>query len=485
MVGTVTSRTRRRVFSLAAGWLCSASLLVGVSSAQTTVVLNQSGTQVTDTTIRNGTYANTNCDGATILTRNSASDPNWERRAILKFDTANTIPAGSKISSATLTLTLKSGLGTAGQTRNVNAYRISSPFQEAQATWMTRESTSRWATPGGDIAEQFASAAVSNVAGSKVTFDVTNLVQQTSDGKFDTRYTRVALIDVGSDTKESYREYYSSKDVDPARRPTLTVVLAGASTTPPPPPPPSSTLKILQWNIEQGTSPDDHKSNIDRVVNFIVTNRPDIISFNEIWHYTTASADQPKLIADKLKAQTGDNWTYHWVQKWGATSGEGECVMTRIGIDATDQYLLTAQRSVAMARVMVNGRVIDFFSTHLDANSSATRVAEVKQLVSWAAAEPEQRIVAGDFNGWPGTAEYTEMSKSYSDSWLAAKAKSVAITSPSNPEGNTRNTRIDYVWYSKTATAVAVSRAQVFDGLDASGYRISDHRPLMVWMDVR
>ena len=49
-----------------------------------------------------------------------------------------------------------------------------------------------------------------------------------------------------------------------------------------------------------------------------------------------------------------------------------------------------------MARVMVNGRIIDFFSTHLDANSSATRVAQVKQLVSYAAAEPEQRIVAGD-----------------------------------------------------------------------------------------
>jgi len=451
--------------------------------------LNQSGTQVTDTTIRNGTYANTNCDGATILTRNSASDPNWERRAILKFDTANTIPAGSKISSAKLTLTLKSGLGTAGQTRNVNAYRISSPFQEAQATWMTRESTSRWATPGGDIAEQFASAAVSNVAGSKVTFDVTNLVQQTSDGKFDSRYTRVALIDVGSDTKESYREYYSSKDVDSARRPTLTVVLAAASTTPPPPPPPppppSSTLKILQWNIEQGTSPDDHKSNIDRVVAFIVANRPDIISFNEIWHYSSATADQPKLIADKLKAQTGDNWTYHWVQKWGATTGEGECVMTRLGIDATDQYLLTVQRSVSMARVMVNGRIIDFFSTHLDANSSATRVAQVKQLVSYAAAEPEQRIIAGDFNGWPGTAENTEMSKTHVDSWLAAKSKAVAVTSPTNPDGNTRSTRIDYVWYSKSATLLAVTRAQVFDGRDAAGNRISDHRPLMVWMDVR
>jgi endonuclease/exonuclease/phosphatase family metal-dependent hydrolase len=83
--------------------------------------------------------------------------------------------------------------------------------------------------------------------------------------------------------------------------------------------------------------------------------------------------------------------------------------MTRLGIDATDEYLLTAQRSVSMVRLHINGRIVDMFSTHLDQNSSATRLAEVKQLVTWSVAEPEQRIVAGDFNGWPGTAEINEM----------------------------------------------------------------------------
>ena len=47
------------------------------------------------------------------------------------------------------------------------------------------------------------------------------------------------------------------------------------------------------------------------------------------------------MIADKLRAQTGETWTYHWVQKSGASSGEGECVMTRLDIDATDDYLLS------------------------------------------------------------------------------------------------------------------------------------------------
>jgi endonuclease/exonuclease/phosphatase family metal-dependent hydrolase len=487
MVGSVTFLARRRLPGLVAGWLCSTSLLLGTASAQTTVVLNQTGTQVTDTTIRNGAYKNTNCVGATILTRNSAADPDWERRAILKFDTANTILPGSKITSAKLTLTLKSGLGTAGQTRPVNLYRISSPFQEAEATWMTRQGTSRWGTAGGDMAEQFGSAAVSNVAGTKVTFDVTNLVQQTSDGKFDSRYTRIGLIDVGSDVKESYREYYSSKDVDPAKRPTLTVVIGGAAAAPPPPPPPPSSgtltsLKVMQWNLGQ------RLAQVDNVVAFIVANRPDIVSFNEINHYASASADMPKLIADKLTAQTGETWSYKWVQKLGAATGEGECVMTRLPVDATNSHLLPKApdgdgRSVAMLRVMVNGRTIDAFSTHLEnaGSDNTTRVKQVDDMTAWALAEPEQRIIAGDFNGWPGTAVYNEMiKKNYVDSWVTAKNKGVAVTYAGNPDGNTKNTRIDYVWYSKGATALSVTRAQVFN----TSSTISDHRPVIVTFQV-
>ena len=493
MVGSVTNWPRRRLIGLVAGWLGSMSLLVGIASAQTTVVLNQTGTQVTDTTIRNGIYANTVFDGPLLLMRHSTADPNYDRRAILKFDTQNTIPAGTKISLATLTLTVKYGRGTAGEKRPVTAYRISQPFQEAQATWKTRQGSYAWATQGADMAEQVAIAAgggASNVPGSTVTFNVTSLVQNTVNSKFDSRYTRIGLIDVGTDVLESYREYYASEDVDPAKRPTLTVTLASSVTTPPPPPPspppPSasgttSTLKVLQWNVRQGYGI-DMKSNIDRVVAFIVSKRPDIISFNEICQggCSPAGVDMPKTIAAKLTAQTGDNWTYNWV-KGGEQAGEGECVMTRFGIDASDDYHLDTVRSVAMARVMVNGRIINFFSTHLDQKTSATRLAEVKKLVSWAVAESEQRIVAGDFNSWPGPVEITEMGKTYTDSWVAATSKGTAVSAPGHPYGVTKNTRLDYVWSSKGATAVSVTRAEVFDTI-AMG--ISDHRALLVTLNV-
>src|SRR5262245_26177421 len=90
--------------------LCVFGWLSGSASAQT-VVLSQPGTQVTDTTIRSGSFSNTNYDGQVLVTR-ASSDPEWLRRTLLKFDTKNTIPEGKHVVSATLTLTVKSGLGT-------------------------------------------------------------------------------------------------------------------------------------------------------------------------------------------------------------------------------------------------------------------------------------------------------------------------------------------------------------------------------------
>jgi endonuclease/exonuclease/phosphatase (EEP) superfamily protein YafD len=107
----------------------------------------------------------------------------------------------------------------------------------------------------------------------------------------------------------------------------------------------------------------------------------------------------------------------------------------------------------------------------------------VRQLVSWADNHSEQRIIAGDFNSWPGTTEINEMGRTYYDGWAVARAAGTAYSSASNPDGNTRNTRIDYVWSSKGATALRVVRADVWEGTDSLG-RMSDHRPLMVTYQV-
>jgi endonuclease/exonuclease/phosphatase family metal-dependent hydrolase len=482
MFHTVGAFVRRSLIGTAVAFGATLAMSA-TAAAQSTVVLNQGGPTVTDTTIRAGAYENTNYDGQPLLTRKSAStEPEWERRAILKFDTKNTIPQGSVIVSATLKLTVRAGLGSG--TRPIQAFRVKVPFQEADATWRMRQGTSYWSTPGGDIGGQFGAGNAPATAGSTFTFDLTELVQRTVNGEFDSRYTRVLLTDGGAAGKDSYREYYSSEESTVSRRPTLTVVLASTGTSTPPPPTSSgSTLRVLQWNIAQGIG-QDGKSNIDRVVNYIATWRPDVISFNEIMHYSSTTSSQVVQIAEKLRAKTGLTWRYKWVQKGGSSSGEGECVMTHLDVDATDEYLLSYTRSVAMIRTNVNGRIVNVFSTHLDHTSSAYRLTQVRQLVAWADNHSEQRIVAGDFNWYPGTTEINEMGKTYRDGWAVAVAQNDDVAYPDNPDGNTRNSRIDYVWFSRGATATSVLKAQVYDTRDSTGKKPSDHNPLMVTFQI-
>ena len=291
MFQSVTTHLRRCLVGSFAAVLCSTLVLSGSAAAQT-VVLNQSGSQVTDTTIRSGAYANTNFDGQPLITRRS-NDPDWERRTLLKFDTENFIPSGAQIASATLTLTVKSGLGSSGATRPLRALRVPTGFLEEDATWRIAHGLVHLVDPrrrcrrGG---RRRPTRAMSPARGWSWISPPWSSGHPTASSTLATR--ACFSMTTRSDAKESYREYYSSEDSTVSRRPTLTIVLgrrfdaaaAAAAGT-------GSTLKVLQWNISQGYG-QDGKSNIDRVVDFIVSQSPDVISFNEIMQRIRAAANR-------------------------------------------------------------------------------------------------------------------------------------------------------------------------------------------------
>jgi len=77
------------------------------------------------------------------------------------------------------------------------------------------------------------------------------------------------------------------------------------------------------------------------------------------------------------------------------------------------------------------------------------------------------------------------MITSYYDSWAEAVKKGLAVAYPGNPYGNTRNTRIDYIYYSHGATALVLRKVQVFDTRNSSGVMPSDHRPVMTTFTVK
>jgi endonuclease/exonuclease/phosphatase family metal-dependent hydrolase len=456
------------------GVLGLAASVSGVS-AQSTLTLNQSRPQVVYATLRGGAYANTNYP--TILKTRAADTTDNHRRALIKFDTHNTIPAGTSVTSALMTLTVKTGSDVAS--RDIGVYQVTRSWTETETTWKLRRTGENWMTVGGDLGSLIAQTSVSNVAGTKVTFDVTALVSRAVSGALgSSRYTRLALVDLNSASTDTTREFYTPDDSDPSRRPVLQVVYG--STTAPVTSTTSSTLRVLDWNTHHGGVGTDGVLDADRLVKKAASFRPDVVSFNEVERYTGwGNYDGPAVMASLMSKYTGQTWYYKFSTATGASTGNGNMVMSRFPLDSTDVRLLSHNRSAVDVVVHVNGRSVNVTSTHLDADSTSYRLQQIGELMTWEKGLAEPRIIAGDFNAWPSTTENQTMTQTYIDSWAQAQADGTAVAYAGNTAGNTRNSRIDYIYYSKGATALNLQSSQVFDVRDANGVMPSDHRPVL------
>ena len=456
--------------------LAAAMAAASTAAAQTTVTLNQP-TAIVSATIRGGSYADTN--NHSLLATRSSDNLEYERRVLLKFDTQNTIPAGASVTSAKLTVTVKTG--GADATRNVGAYQITTSWDETQVTWNDRRTSEPWSTSGGDLGAKLATATVGNTDGAKATFDVTALVKLAAAGSLgSSRYTRIALIDLDGSTSDSYREYHLQSDTTTSTRPTL-VVTYGTSTSTSSTSTGGTTLRVLQWNTHHGGYRTDGVWDPKLLMSWVAKINPDIVSLNEVEYGDSYSqgGDDAALFASYLKTMTGKTWYHTFVVGSGASTGIGNAILSKIPFDATDRRFLSYGRVIVDATITVNGRTVNVFSTHLDANSSSYRLKEIGELTTWASGIAQQRIVCGDFNASPGSTENSTMKQSYYDSWAVAQANGTAIAYPGNEDGNTRNSRIDYIYYSRSASELVLKSSQVFDTRDANGVMPSDHRPVL------
>jgi endonuclease/exonuclease/phosphatase family metal-dependent hydrolase len=477
------------------------------AGAQTTVVLDTPATQVTDTMIQAGASAAKNFSAADMFATRASTNPDYLRRALIKFDTQNTLAARTIVRSAVLTLTVKAA--GADSSRTISVFPVNTSFVQEQATWKVRRLSTAWATAGGDLGAEATRKAVPNTVGAKVSFDVTNLVQAAVNGAT-SRYTRLALADLGASTAASYREFFSSKATVSAVRPVLTIVL-GATTTVAPPPvvaPPSNPplsrgvqLRVLQYNTHHGGYGTDGVFSTDRIADWVVKANADVVSLQEVEVRTSWSKglDDGAIYQKLLESRTGQTWYKVYLSRYGTDSGLGQLILSKYPFIATAPRVMSGSRSAVDATIAVNGRTINITSVHLDNELQSTRIHEIGELLPFATTLAENRIIVGDFNAWPNTTEIATMAKTYIDTWTAAKAAGTAVSWSTNPDGITHaHHRIDYIFQSRGATALMLRSAQVFDTSDHSGGTCvsgcfanstgidpSDHRPLMAVFDVR
>jgi endonuclease/exonuclease/phosphatase family metal-dependent hydrolase len=468
--------------------LAAAALFTWVlpASAQTTVKLSAPSTQVVYATLRGGTYANTNI--STLLETRAASDMTYERHALLKFDTQTTIPVGSSVTSAILTVVVKSA--SSATTRRIAAYQMTQSWTETETTWNVRRSGESWTSAGGDFGTQIALQSVSNVAGTRVSFDVTPLVRSAVSGALgSSRYTRIGLIDLDAATSASYRAYYTPNDATIANRPTLVVTYGTTSPAPATTSSSTGTLTVLQYNIHHGGIGTDGVYDPNRVANWIVKMNPDIVSLVEL--ESQDSYDSGNGVAQyqaMLQQKTGVAWYTLDIQDYGQWTSPGirNAILSKIPFSASYRHVYSTgrDRTVGGITVSVNGRIVNVLSTHLDPYDEGNRITQVNELIPYAAGFAEDRIVLGDFNALPYSSEVGTFVSAYFDGWAEAVKLGVQQSAPDNPNGYTRNGRIDYVFYSRGEQHLTLKSVQVVDTRDANGIMPSDHRPVLATFTV-
>ena len=255
----------------------------------------------------------------------------------------------------------------------------------------------------------------------------------------------------------------------------------------------SVPLRVLSWNIQfgQGT---DGVTNYDRIATWLTRMDLDLIALCEV------PPDSISTLVTALNQKTGRTWNSHFVPKAPGIA-EGNLILSKYSFVSVGSRYLSYTRSIAQATVNVGGKNINFFATHLDHTSSALRLTQATELISWTSGFASPRIVAGDMNAGNDTAEMLALLSAYRDSWVDALNQGTASAYPDNPvwmNTRTRRWRIDFVLYAADVTAMTTKSANIPDTrdlsntnvvnslgtLDDNGVRPSDHNLVVTDFDV-
>jgi endonuclease/exonuclease/phosphatase family metal-dependent hydrolase len=247
-------------------------------------------------------------------------------------------------------------------------------------------------------------------------------------------------------------------------------------------------LKVMHWNLHHGVGTDG-KYDINRIATWIARVNPDVVSLNEVEKYTYwGNEDQPARYKALLESKTGRTWYMVWAQEYGqwTSNGKGNLLLSRFPLTNNARYEVSYDRTLALGQVTVNGRNITVATTHLDPDSSSRRYTQAQQLAAWFDNFSQNRIVVGDMNAQPTSTEMTYLkNQGFRDAWADAKAGGYAYSAPDNPNGYTRNSRIDILYTSTGVSNIKPKRVEVVDTRDSNGVMPSDHRPLVVTYDVQ
>jgi endonuclease/exonuclease/phosphatase family metal-dependent hydrolase len=259
-----------------------------------------------------------------------------------------------------------------------------------------------------------------------------------------------------------------------------------------------ATFRVMTFNIQHGLN-GAGKYGLNYSVQTIAAIKPDLVGVQELTrnHPSYNCEDQPAKIADMLSASTGRTWRSAYQQEWFTPSrdcqndGRGDGPETEgIGFFAPESVAVAGMTQLWNARlgvmtVLHRGRDVPIIVTHLASgtNGDSDRLRQLDALIPWAASRTgDAKILIGDFNASPGTAEYEKITAQFRDAWVDGVAAGVAR---GRMDGIThKSSRIDYIFY-QAGGMLELRGIENVDTAALTGTEASDHNALVATFAVK
>ena len=231
----------------------------------------------------------------------------------------------------------------------------------------------------------------------------------------------------------------------------------------------------MTYNIHVGVGM-DKKLDLPRIAEVINKQHPDLVGLQEV----DRGVERTQRIDEIAELAKLTRMDYAFAFNLKYQGGQyGVAILSRFPIRATDHRLFrnvreAERRGCIRAELKIDGRIINFVTTHLDYQYEDGRVFETEQLLAAVKDVKGPLIVVGDFNDVPTGGAYQLMRDQFDDAWTESRAAGEGFSYPADKPLK----RIDYIFTRKT-DRIKTRRASIVETL------ASDHVPVVADLEIQ
>ena len=235
------------------------------------------------------------------------------------------------------------------------------------------------------------------------------------------------------------------------------------------------TIRVMTYNIHVGVGM-DKKLDLQRIADVIKREQPDLVGLQEVDRGVKRTEGKDEIA--ELAGMTRMNFAF--APNLDYQGGKyGVAILSRLPIKTTVHRMFenkreAERRGMLHVEVEVDGKVINFATTHLDYQFEDGRFFETQQLLQFLIAVKGPLIVVGDWNDTPEGVAYKLMGFYFDDAWISSRAKGDGFSYPADKPSK----RIDHIFCRKI-DRMRAKKAWVV------GTLASDHVPVVAEIEIR